>query len=102
MNKDNFRIIKDLKHSVENSRFSPKDKLRKMITKRLTTCFICGVSNLENLVEDIYKLLEANNLTEDTIEDAFEKYRKAVLDMGNGQIRMVDKDLGGFDIKDLN
>lgn len=101
MDKNNFQRIKDLKQSVENTNFSAKERLRKIVSKRLTTCFICGVSNLENLVEDIYKLLEANNLNEDTIETAFERYRKAVLDMGNGQIRLLNRDFDGFDIKDL-
>ena len=92
---DNYKKIRDKKHKSES-----RDKLSKVIKKKIETTMIGALSSIE---EHFSFLWESNGqpLTKDQefMKNLYNKVRSEILDKGNNQARNIDAELSQYDIE---
>ena len=84
----------------ERYKYDSKDRLSKILRKKVETTMIGAISSLE----DHFSFLWAAQDSEMTEEkkfmfDLFQKVRSEILDKGNSQARNVDAELNQYEVK---
>ncbi len=84
----------------ERYKYDSKDRLSKILRKKVETTMIGAISSLE----DHFSFLWAAQDSEMTEEkkfmfDIFQKVRSEILDKGNSQARNIDAELNQYEVK---
>lgn len=84
----------------EKYKYDSKDRLSKILRKKVETTMIGAISSLE----DHFSFLWAAQDSEMTEEkkfmfDIFQKVRSEILDKGNSQARNIDAELNQYEVK---
>jgi hypothetical protein len=92
---DNYKKLREKKYKVES-----KDRLSKIIKKKIETTMIGALSSIE---ENLGFLWDNNGkpLTKDQelMKGLYNKIRSEILDKGNNQARNIDAELSQYDIE---
>lgn len=92
---DNYKKLREKKYKAES-----KDRLSKIIKKKIETTMIGALSSIE---ENLGFLWDNNGkaLTKDQelMKGLYNKIRSEILDKGNNQARNIDAELSQYDIE---
>lgn len=92
---DNYKKIRDAKYKAES-----KDRLSKILKKKIQTTMIGALSTLEENLGYLWGD-GSPNPTEDQkrMKAVYEKIRSEILDKGNNQARNIDAELSQYDVE---
>jgi hypothetical protein len=92
---DNYKKLREKKYKVES-----KDRLSKIIKKKIETTMIGALSSIE---ENLGFLWDNNGKTltkdQELMKGLYNKIRSEILDKGNNQARNIDAELSQYDIE---
>jgi hypothetical protein len=92
---DNYKKLREKKYKVES-----KDRLSKIIKKKIETTMIGALSSIE---ENLGFLWDNNGKTltkdQELMKGLYNKIRSEILDKGNNQDRNIDAELSQYDIE---
>ena len=93
---DDFKKIRESKYRVES-----KDKLAKILKKKIQTTMIGALSTIEENFGFLWTNENGEPLTKDqeTIKNIYNKMRSEILDRGNNQARNIDAELSQYEIE---
>jgi hypothetical protein len=98
---DMLREATDYKQKREEQyRSDSKDRLAKILKKKIETTMIGALSSIEEHFGFLWNQ-EAGSMTDEQIfmKDAYQKIRSEILDKGNAQARNIDAELSQYDVK---
>lgn len=94
-NKSDYKKAREAKY-----KFDSKDRLSKILKKKIQTTMIGALSSIE---ENFGFLWNSQNgeLTQDQkiMKDLYNKVRSEILDKGNNQARNIDAELAQYDVE---
>lgn len=84
----------------EKYKYDSKDRLSKILKKKVETTMIGALSSLEEHLGFLWTN-ESGGLTQEqkVMLDIYQKVRSEILDKGNSQARNIDSELSQYDIK---
>jgi hypothetical protein len=92
---DNYKKLREKKYKAES-----KDRLSKVIKKKIETTMIGALSSIE---ENLGFLWDNNGKTltkdQELMKGLYNKIRSEILDKGNNQARNIDAELSQYDIE---
>lgn len=93
---DDFKKIRELKYRVES-----KDKLAKILKKKIQTTMIGSLSTIEENFGFLWTNEDGAPLTKDQemMKNIYNKIRSEILDRGNNQARNIDAELSQYEIE---
>lgn len=94
MNNDNYKKLRDEKYRAES-----KERLSRILKKKIQTTMIGALSSLEEHFGFLWK--SDGPLTQEQLvmKDLYQKVRSEILDKGNNQARNIDAELAHYDIE---
>ena len=93
---DNYKKIREKKYKEES-----KDRLSKVLKKKIETTMIGALSSIEEHLGFLWKNDNNKPLTSDQefMKGLYNKIRSEILDRGNNQSRNIDAELSHYDIE---
>jgi hypothetical protein len=93
---DDFKRIRESKYRVES-----KDKLAKVLKKKIQTTMIGALSTIEENFGFLWTNENGEPLTKDqeVMKNIYNKMRSEILDRGNNQARNIDAELSQYEIE---
>ncbi len=93
---DDFKRIRESKYRVES-----KDKLAKVLKKKIQTTMIGALSTIEENFSFLWTNENGEPLTKDqeVMKNIYNKMRSEILDRGNNQARNIDAELSQYEIE---
>lgn len=93
---DDFKKIRESKYRVES-----KDKLAKVLKKKIQTTMIGALSTIEENFGFLWTNENGEPLTKDqeVMKNIYNKMRSEILDRGNNQARNIDAELSQYEIE---
>jgi hypothetical protein len=93
---DDFKKIRESKFRVES-----KDKLAKVLKKKIQTTMIGALSTVEENFGFLWTNENGDPLTKDQeiMKNIYNKIRSEILDRGNNQARNIDAELSQYEIE---
>jgi hypothetical protein len=93
---DDFKRIRESKYRVES-----KDKLAKILKKKIQTTMIGALSTIEENFGFLWTNENGEPLTKDqeVMKNIYNKMRSEILDRGNNQARNIDAELSQYEIE---
>lgn len=93
---DDFKKIRDNKFRLES-----KEKLSKVLKKKIQTTMIGALSTIEENFGFLWTNDSGGPLTKDQeiMKNLYNKVRSEILDRGNNQARNIDAELSNYDIE---
>ena len=93
--KANYKEMREEKYRTDS-----RDRLSKILKKKIETTMICALSSIEEHLGFLWDAKDGQ-LTEDQVymKDLYQKVRSEILDKGNTQARNVDAELSQYDVK---
>jgi hypothetical protein len=84
----------------ERYKYDSKDRLSKILRKKVETTMIGAISSLENHFSFLWAAQDSE-MTEEKkfMFDLFQKVRSEILDKGNSQARNIDAELNQYEVK---
>jgi hypothetical protein len=84
----------------EKFNFDSKDRLSKILKKKVTTTMIGSLSSIEKHFGFLWEG-DPNDMTPEqkTMYEIYQKTRQEILDKGNAQAKNVDAELSQYDVK---
>ena len=94
--RSNYKKIREEKYKQDS-----KERLSKIIKKKIETTMIGALSSVESHFGFLWGQEHAGPLTpdEEIMKEIFQKIRSEVLDKGNNQIRNMDTEFAQYDIE---
>ena len=85
---------------AEKYKYDSKDRLSKILRKKLATTMIGAISSIEDHFSFLWDAKDSE-MTEDKkfMYETFQKVRSEILDKGNTQARNVDAELNQYEVK---
>ena len=85
----------------EQYRADSKDRLSKILKKKIETTMIGALSSIEENFNFLWENKDGSPLTEEQtiMKGLYQKIRSDILDKGNNQARNVDAELAQYDVK---
>jgi len=82
-------------------RLDSKDRLSKILKKKIETTMIGALSSIEENLGFLWKAEDGEKQTKDQIlmNGLYQKIRSEILDKGNAQARNIDSELNQYDVK---
>lgn len=92
---DDYKKLREKKHKMES-----KDRLSKILKKKIETTMIGALSSIEEHLGFLWQN-DSNVLTKDQafMKGLYNKIRSEILDKGNNQARNIDAELSQYDIE---
>lgn len=93
---DDFKKIRESKFKLES-----KDKLSKVLKKKIQTTMIGALSTIEENFGFLWNNENGDPLTKDQeiMKNIYNKIRSEILDRGNNQARNIDAELSQYEIE---
>lgn len=88
--------------SAERKKRMSKDRLKQNVKKKLQTTFIGAISKVEAFLGDVWGHgLEEKECTDAQLDfyDIWQQCRDEILNLGNAQIRAIDKEFEFYDME---
>ena len=94
--KNDYKQKRDEKYKIDS-----KDRLAKIIKKKIQTTMIGALSSIEEHFGFLWGQDNSEELTEEQqiMKDLFQEIRSEVLDKGNAQARNIDAELAQYDVE---
>jgi hypothetical protein len=85
----------------EKYRVDSKDRLSKIIRKKIETTMIGALSSIEEKFGFLWTNSDSSPLTEEQtlMKDVYQQVRSEILDKGNSQARNVDAELSQYEVE---
>jgi CRISPR/Cas system CSM-associated protein Csm2 small subunit len=90
-----YKKIREQKYKVES-----KDKLSKVLKKKIQTTMIGALSTIEENLAFLWEQDDPKFSKED-MKNLYNKIRSEILDKGNNQARNIDAELSHYDVEFL-
>ena len=89
------------KQRAEKYRTDSKDRLSKIIKKKVETTMIGALSSIEDHLGFLWENADCSTLTEGQIamRDTYQIVRSEILDKGNSQARNIDAELSQYHVE---
>jgi len=89
------------KKRTDRYRADSRDRLSKIIRKKIETTMIGALSSLEEHLGFLWSNADGSPLSEEQtlMRDVYQEIRSEILDKGNNQARNVDAELSHYDIE---
>ena len=91
-----YKKIRELKYKAES-----KERLSKILKKKIQTTMIGALSSLEENLGFLWKNDSGTSLSKDqeVMKEIYNKIRSEILDRGNNQARNIDAELAQYDVE---
>lgn len=78
-----------------------RESLKKLVAKRIQTTMIGALAAIEEKFKDFWTPKDGDKMTEEqqSLYNIFQEIRSSILDNGNNQIRLLEKDIEQFDVE---
>ena len=95
MDPPDYRKVREKKYKQDS-----KDRLSKILKKKIQTTMIGALSSIEENFGFLWKS-ESGQLTKDQeiMKDLYQKVRSEILDKGNNQARNIDAELAQYEVE---
>lgn len=95
MSNESYKKVREEKYKAES-----KDRLSRILKKKIQTTMIGALSSLEENFGFLWNN-ESGSLTkeQEIMKDLYNKVRSEILDKGNNQARNIDAELAHYDVE---
>ena len=78
-----------------------RENLRKIVAKRIQTTMIGALAAIEEKFKEFWEPEEGEKMNKEqqNLYNLFQEIRSSILDNGNNQIRLLEKDIENFDVE---
>ena len=96
------RLIKqqaaDKKTRADNYKFNSKERLSKILKKKVETTMIGALSSIEEHLSFLWESEGSLSKEQQEMYDTYQKIRSEILDKGNTQARNIDAELNQYEV----